>query len=193
MFTILENDITIIGPVTIICALIAYFLYKKHQDSKMVFFHILFCFGVYAWFAHNFLPMPLSSDMWKIELRPLNRSKLECLELIPFRAIYSDISRMGFNELVRSALFNVYVSFAPIPMLTGFSIKNAYANITRTKAIISSIVLGFSPYIIFSSFIIFGNKSWKYTNITIPLLFILYFWIGYAVNMGVKKLWDRWF
>ncbi len=193
MFTILENDITIIGPVTIICAIIAYFLYKKHRDSKMVLFHILFCFGVYAWFARNFLPMPLASDMWKMELHALDSSKLAHLGLVPFYEIYSIISRMGFNELVRTVLFKTYVSVAPIPVLTGFSIKNAYGNITWKKALTTTIILGLSPYIIFSSIIIFANMTWKYAEITIGLLFVLYFWIGYAINMGVKKLWPRWF
>ena len=143
---------------TIICALIAYFLYKKHRDSKMVFFHILFCFGVYAWFAHNFLPMPLSSDMWKIELRPLNRSKLRVFGADPipcniFRYIQNGVQRIG------KCAFQRICQFCSNSHVDWFSIKNAYANITRTKAIISSIVMGFSPYIIFSSFIIFGNKS----------------------------------
>lgn len=185
----LNNGLASIGIATIICIFISYFLYKKHRDSKMIVFFIVFCFGVYTWIVDNFFSLPLTLSWWKeIALMPVTSWK-EGINLIPFYGGYEIIRRFGLNEIYIKVLLDIYVYIALAPLLIGFSIKNAFRTLKRLHVFIISLIGALFPFLVYSAFVIFGKHMWKAADITYPLLFMLYFWIGYGIDKAIKRLW----
>ena len=188
----LNHGVASIAYCAILCAVLAFFVFRKTRERKNVFMVIVFSIGFYAWFTAHFFDLPLSMDWWRENALISCSAWSDGINLVPFAEVIDTFDRFGFGGGMYGIFSMIRDKSGLIlgALLIGLSVSDVFFCKKKKYAVLGSLlVVTLLPFFVHSSFVLFGGNVWKVADITDIVLELMFFGIGYGARRLVSFLW----
>lgn len=168
-------------PAIIIAIIFAWQSVKNFVSIKVFLARAVFYFGCFLCFDSFFIPLPVNKVGFLALSDPLLPLK-EAVRIIPFERM------IEFRRHLDYYFAPLYIMWASA-FLIGFSLNTAFnKRYSLKKNIFISFIIPFSIFVLYAVIRLITGHMLKRADITDVIWFMMFYFIGYGVNLLICKI-----